>query len=168
MRFLLLLIGFIFIPPAQALPTPTGPVILSFSGHISEKNTDNKALFDREMLEDLPQHSFITSTPWLKTPHKYSGVSAVDILKLIGGKGTILRITALNKYVIEVPISDFVKYGAIFSIRKDDQFISIRNLGPIMVMYPFDSNPTLQNETFYWRAIWQANTIEVLTDPTKE
>lgn len=168
MRFVLLLAGLFMLTPAFALPKPTGPVLLTLTGAISETNSGQNAVLDRKTLESLPQYSFTTTTPWIHEAHKYTGFSAVDLLKLLGSKGTLLRVTALNKYVIDIPVKDFAEHGAIFATRKDGHKISVRDLGPVMVLYPFDDHPELQNETYYWRSIWQANTIEVLTSASKE
>ncbi|WP_133012600.1 hypothetical protein [Marinomonas flavescens] len=168
MRFLLLVIGILYITPVLALSPPTGRVLLTLTGSITETNAGHTAKLDRKMLNALPRYSITTKNPWVHQAHKYSGFSAVDLLKLTGGKGDLLRITALNKYVIEIPITDFTKRGAIFAMRKDSHPMSVRELGPILVMYPFDDDPKLKNETYYWRSIWQISTIEVLTSPSKE
>lgn len=58
---------------AQALPKPTGRVILTVSGKIGVHNDGETAKFDREMLEALGQASFVTSTPWYNYPHEVRG-----------------------------------------------------------------------------------------------
>ena len=165
MRFLPCFIGLfmmIHFSSAYALDPPKGPTVLSLTGTIEKTNAPQEAQFDMAMLEKLPQKSFTTSAPWTNKKNTYTGFSAADLLKLVDSKGTLLRITALNQYTIDIPVSDFVKHGAIFAIQEDGHPISIRNLGPILVIYPFDTNPNLQNETYYWRSIWQARNIEVL------
>lgn len=170
MRAFLLLIGFLFVTPVLALPQPTGTVLLTLTGNITNTNVGDSAQLDRKMLAALPQHKLTTTMAWVskkERPHDYVGFSAMDLLKLVDGSGDVLRIRALNQYVIDIPISDFEKYGAIFAIKKDGKDISIRNLGPIMVLYPFDDNEELRNEVYYWRAIWQVSSIKVLTNSTQ-
>lgn len=171
MRVLLLVIGFLIVSPVFALPQPTGPVLLTLTGNITNTNVGDSAQLDRKMLSELPQHTLTTTMAWVsknERPHDYIGFSATDLLTLVGGTGGVLRIKALNQYVIDVPVSDFVKYGAIFAIKKDGKDIGIRNLGPIMVLYPFDDNEHLRNEIYYWRAIWQVSSIKVLTSIAQE
>ncbi|MBJ7554802.1 hypothetical protein [Marinomonas spartinae] len=168
MRFLLFLVcltATCYLPTAEALESPKGPVVLSLSGILEKTNGDQQANFDMAMLEKLPQKSFTTSAPWTNKKDTYTGFSATDLLKQVDSKGTLLRITALNQYIIDIPVSDFAKHGAIFAIEKNGHPISIRDLGPILVIYPFDDHPNLQNEVYYWRSIWQARYIEILSTP---
>ena len=39
--------------------------------------------------------------------------------------------------------------------------MSVRDKGPLFVIYPFDEAPELNNETYYGRSAWQVKSIEV-------
>jgi hypothetical protein len=39
--------------------------------------------------------------------------------------------------------------------------MSLREKGPLWIIYPFDSSPEYQTELTYSRSIWQLNRIEV-------
>jgi hypothetical protein len=39
--------------------------------------------------------------------------------------------------------------------------MSLREKGPLWIIYPFDSSPEYQTELIYSRSIWQLNRIEV-------
>jgi hypothetical protein len=68
--------------------------------------------------------------------------------------------TAINDYMIEVPVSDAVEGGPIIAFEMDGKPMSVRDKGPLWLIYPFDSNPDYQTEVFYSRSIWQLNRIE--------
>ena len=40
--------------------------------------------------------------------------------------------------------------------------MSLRDKGPLWIVYPFDSNPSYSTEVTYARSIWQLDRIEVL------
>lgn len=149
-----------------ALEQPKGRVILTVTGAIMATNLEQSAVFDQAMLQVLPTHSITTRNPWTKGLHMYQGFSAVDLLTKLGNKGTLLKVTALNQYMTEIPLSDFVVNGAIFATHQDGKPMSVRKLGPIMVIYPFDQRDDLKSEVFYGRSIWQVDRIEsiVLTE----
>ena len=46
-----------------AVPVPTGPVILTVSGHITSFNAGNKVAFDMATLESVAHDGFTTSNP---------------------------------------------------------------------------------------------------------
>jgi hypothetical protein len=37
----------------------------------------------------------------------------------------------------------------------------IRDKGPLFIVYPFDSDPRLQTEQYYGRAVWQLKELNV-------
>jgi hypothetical protein len=65
----------IFGAQAQMLSKPTGPVVLTVGGNISQRNAGNFAEFDAEMLDNLPVTEFSTTSPWHNTSVIYSGPS---------------------------------------------------------------------------------------------
>ncbi|RBO86295.1 hypothetical protein [Marinomonas aquiplantarum] len=144
-----------------ALEQPNQRIILTVEGDFENTNAKQAANFDLPMLAALPQYSVTTKNPWAKGVHSYQGFSAVDLLETLKAKGTMLEVTALNKYMTKVPVEDFQTNGAIFATHRDGVPMSIRNLGPIMVIYPFDQNPELKSEVYYGRSIWQIRHIKI-------
>jgi hypothetical protein len=60
---------------AQGLPKPTGPVLLTVTGRISQRNAGDAAEFDAAMLNALAASQIVTRTPWHNTPAQFSGPS---------------------------------------------------------------------------------------------
>lgn len=143
-----------------ALDTPSGKTVLTVDGAIKITNSAQGAIFDMAMLNALPRHSVSTHNLWTEGLNTYQGFSAEDLLSMLENKGNILQITALNDYITEIPITDFIEEGAIFATHKNGKQMSIRNLGPIMVIYPFDSNENVRSDIYYSRSIWQIRHIK--------
>jgi hypothetical protein len=70
-------------------------------------------------------------------------------------------VTAINDYVTEIPRSDFETWPVILAIRHNGEAMPVRDKGPIFVIYPFDSDNTLNSEVYYGRSAWQVKSIEV-------
>lgn len=147
----------------RALESPSSFVVLTISGDITQTNSSAGADFDLNMLHALPRKSIVTHDPWSDGEHTYSGFDLGALLDALGNSGNLLRLTALNDYMVEIPIEDFTVKGAIMATHKDGLQMSVRSLGPIMVIYPFDDEPSLQNELYYGRSIWQIRTITSMT-----
>ncbi|MCW5659793.1 MAG: hypothetical protein KIT60_19010 [Burkholderiaceae bacterium] len=147
---------------AQALAPPSGTVVLTIRGKIKLNNQGDSAAFDMALLEAAAQHSFITKTPWYKVPRKFTGPLLRDLLALVGAHGSTLRLSALNDYRIDVPADDARRFDVILARLVDDRPITVREKGPLFMIYPFDSDADLRNPLYYSRSVWQLKTIDVL------
>ena len=145
----------------QALDAPSGKVILTLTGLISEGNQGKtKAEFDMAMLEALAQGETKTKTPWYDGEKTFTGPTAKALVEAVGGKGTTMTVLALNDYATEIPLADFTDLPVILATKLDGEAMSVRDKGPIFVIYPFDQQPELNNETYYGRSAWQVKSIE--------
>jgi len=157
-----LLIGTLTIAAhAQTLRKPTGPVLLTVSGLISQRNAGDSAAFDSAMLNALPVSQIVTKTPWHAAPAKFSGPALKAVLNAVGAKGKVFRLTALDKYEGSIPVEDIERYDPILALRLDGKELNIRNRGPILLMYPFDSYPQIDTDVYYGRSVWQLLRIVV-------
>ena len=148
---------------AAELAKPTGSVILTIRGDITQSNgPDNTALFDLALLDKLPQSSFVTTTIWTKGKLKFSGVSLRALLDAVGAKGTKLRLIALNDYSVEMPVTDAIVGGPILASRLDGRTLAVRDKGPLWLVYPYDDNSAYRSEVIYSRSVWQLKAIEVI------
>jgi hypothetical protein len=154
-------LGIGFALGAAALEAPKGKVVLSLSGRIKVFNADQRADFDMAMIRAMPQQSFSTSTPWYSGKHKFSGPLIKDLLAAVGGSGTVLKTLALNDYKVDIPVEDLINHGAILAHAFDDKEMSIRDKGPLFIVFPYDSSPALQSERFFNQSPWQLRRIEV-------
>ena len=146
---------------AFALDEPAGKVILSITGDLKMRNAVEGANFDLAMLKKLPQHSFSTKTPWYAEPRKFTGVALRDLLDAVGAKGKTVKAVALNDYRVEFPLDDALRGEALVAYSVDDKPVSVRDKGPLMLMFPFDARPDLRTAVNYSRAAWQLKALEL-------
>lgn len=147
---------------AAALEPPEGPVLLSLRGRVRQTNRAANAAFDMAMIERLPQHSYSTSTPWYSQPRRFTGPLLRDLLAAAGSHGSLLRVHALNDYRVDIPVDDTQQYEVLLARLLDDKPMSVRDKGPLLIIYPFEQHPALRSALYYSRCAWQLNTIEVL------
>jgi hypothetical protein len=148
-------------PPAAALEPPSGKVVLTVTGKLAAPNGPDGAAFDMSLLERLPQHSFTTKTPWYSKPRKFTGVLLRDLLDAVGSAPARLNAMALNDYRVEIPLEDVARGNAMLAYRLDDEPMSVRQKGPLVIIYPFDDKPELRSAVHYSRAIWQLRALEI-------
>ena len=160
LAILLLLLG--SATRAETLPTPTGEVILTVSGSIAATNGDGIAEFDLAMLRALPSTSISTTTIWTDGKRRFDGVSLSNLLNAVGATGGRLLAKALNDYAVEIPLGGAEPNAPIIAYELDGMTMSVRNKGPLWIIYPYDSDSRYRSEKIYSRSIWQLNRIEVL------
>lgn len=146
---------------AEQLAVPTGPVILTVTGNITHTNGDGVAVFDQDMLNNLTQRTTTTKTPWFDETHDFYGPTGTAILDAVGATGSTLSVVALNDYAAEVPAQDLRDHGVIFATHLDGERMSVRDKGPLFLIYPFDEDPALFNEVYIGRSVWQIARIDV-------
>lgn len=145
----------------EPLAQPNGRVLLTITGAIELTNAPGKAEFDRDMLRRLGTSKLRTSTSWTDGATLFEGVPASDVLHAVGAHGTVATATALNDYIIEIPVTDFERYGVLFALSMNGVELTARNRGPIWVVYPRDDFPELRNPTADAKWIWQLVKIDI-------
>lgn len=152
------------LPPvtrAATLATPRGPVVLTVSGAIANTNDGPLARFDLPMLDAIDRSSFTTATPWHDHRARFEGISGKALLAAIGATGTSVSAIALNDYSSTIPLSDFAELGLLIACRVDGKQLTVREKGPLWIVYPFDSSPKLNSGVYHGRSVWQLARLEI-------
>ncbi len=145
---------------AADLEAPSGDVILTVTGALEASNSDQGVELDLEMLEALGTTTVVTTTIWTSGPQTFEGVELATLVEALEIEGSTLLATAINDYTVEVPVSDAVEGGPIVAFAANGAPMSVRDKGPLWIVYPYDSNPEYRSEVIYSRSIWQLDRIE--------
>ena len=146
---------------AHALDMPSGKVVLTVSGNVGAPNSKGRASFDMAMLAALPQHSFTTKTPWYPQPRKFTGPLLRDVLAAAGAQGHTIEALAINDYKVAIPADDAQQHPLLLARLIDDRPMTLRDKGPLFIIYPFDADERLRNTVYYGRSAWQVKALQV-------
>jgi hypothetical protein len=146
---------------SETKPAPTGEIILTVSGAIGTTNGDGVLALDAALFATLPQHSFTTGTIWTEGTATYTGVLLRDLLAAAGTTGETVNLKALNDYQISMPAADALEDGPLLANLSDGKPMSLREKGPVWLIFPYDDVAGYRTEQSYARSIWQLNRIEV-------
>lgn len=163
MKLIVMLFSLVIASQAMAgeLSKPTGKVLLTMSGNIENTNEEGKAVFDVASLEKLGMVSFQTASPWYNGRTTFTGIPLKKLMDYVGAKGSIVKVTALNDYTTVIPLSDFQKYNVILALKINGEYMRVRDKGPLFIVYPYDSEPELNNQVFYSRSAWQVSKMSI-------
>jgi len=118
--------------------------------------------FDRAALEALGTTTIETTTIWTEGTQVFEGVSLARLAQEIEVQDGTLLATAINDYTVEIPLSDAVENGPIIAMTMNGSEMSLRDKGPLWIVYPYDANADYRTEVIYSRSIWQLDRMEVV------
>ena len=153
-------------PPAQAgdgaaLPPPEGDIILRIGGDIRHTNANGEAHFDRAMLDGFSQRTLDTGTVVTDGVSRFEGFLMRDLLEAVGAEGDEVVATALNDYLVEIPMEDFHDYDVIVAHTQDGETLTPRDKGPLWIVYPRDDHDELDDIRYDYRWVWQLMHLEI-------
>jgi hypothetical protein len=145
----------------EALPQPSGPVVLVVTGKISKSNSGGVARFDRQMLEALGTKRLKTSTAWTAGELEFEGILVRDLLHAVGAQGTTVVATALNDYAASIPIEEINRYSVMLALKMNGEYLKIRDKGPAWIVYPRDQHKELQDSLTDKKWVWQLHYLHI-------
>jgi hypothetical protein len=160
-RVLCLLLAISGYAVADHLKQPTGKVVLTVTGQIQHTLDGQQVTFDLEQLKQLPSDTFTLHTRWADREHEFHGPLLSAVLDQVGAYGSTLHMTALNDYSITIDRIHIDKYQPILAWKNDGQPMSVREKGPLWLLFPHDQYPELNEEFYTSKMIWQLSNIEI-------
>jgi hypothetical protein len=147
------------IKPGDALPAPQGEIVLTVSGKVGGA----PIALDMKTLEQIGLIRFTTKTEWTDGPVQFEGVLLKDLLAVLNAdKGADkLVLKALNDYVSSMPMSDADDYPVMVAVKENGEYMSVRERGPLWIVYPQDAFPEVGRREFLSRWVWQLAEISV-------
>jgi len=111
-------------------------------------------------LKAMPQSEIRTANEFIDGVRSFRGPRVSYLLRICNADGAAsVRMIALNDYEVEVQVSEFDKYQPILALTMDGKELSVRDKGPIWVIYPMSDFSELRDPVFNSRLIWQLDRI---------
>ncbi|MDR9395542.1 MAG: oxidoreductase [Roseovarius sp.] len=108
----------------------------------------------------MEQEAFVTSTLWTKGTNEFSGPSLHDVLTQAGAREPFaIKLVAANDYSAPIGPELIDETYPIIANRIDGKRFSIREKGPLWIMYPFDAGTGYKREVNYSASVWQLTEI---------
>jgi len=148
-------------PVSASMEKPSGRIILSISGAISETNDGSDAVFDRAALRALGMHPLVTTNPFETGLQRFEGVLLSDVLNHVGASGKTIIARALDGYTVEIPVADAARYPILLAMVWNGREMTVRNKGPLWIVYPVDQFDELKKEVYSIRSIWQLTRLTI-------
>lgn len=112
-------------------------------------------------LDALPQVTFETSTIWTEGIITFSGPSLTKVLESVDAGQNTIRAFALNDYNMVISPMGADDTYPIVATRMNGERFSVRDRGPLWLVYPYDSDPDFRDEKIYAQSIWQLHKLKL-------
>jgi hypothetical protein len=149
--------------PGSPVPPPIEPVVLTVRGRLGPAHAEAGVTFDIPTLERLGLIRFTTPTAWTDGLVTFEGVLLSRLLEVLAVPGNVteLAMTALNDYHVAIPAADVRTWPVLIALKRDGQYMSVRNKGPLWVVYPRHAFPELAQAKHNPKWIWQLKEIVI-------
>lgn len=147
-----------------------GPALAQDAPLLSVDGPGGSRSYDLPALQALGEAQIRTSTVWTEGTHSFTGVPLASILADAGiatgaGSAGEVTATAINDYAISIPLAEIGAEVPLVAYLMDDSEMSVRDKGPLWIVYPYDADRQYQTEVIYSRSIWQLNRISTAPVP---
>ncbi len=151
--------------PATATAATTGGVtlcvLLTITHNMPQADQPKTITLTEHQLRDLPRLSFATTTIWTSGVQKFTGVPLRALLDHFGIEGRKVELSAANDYRITIPMSDIRPDAPIIAYERNGSPMSLRDYGPLWLVYNYDGDAAYRTRTVFSRSIWQLDHITV-------
>lgn len=118
---------------------------------------------DAELMA-LPQESFETETIWTEGVVEFSGPSLKTVLEHAEMMLGDVELYAINDYNVVLPTHKIEEGAPIIANRINGAPFSVRDKGPLWVVFPYDDESQYNTEEYFALSVWQLNRLNVLSE----
>ena len=121
----------------DAVPAPSGEVVLTVTGALSRPNVGSNVQFDMATLERLGLREGVVFEPWEKIDMRFTGVDLQRLLDSVGASANAatIHITALDDYQVDLSMAEVRSGTIILATRQDGALIPVDNGGPTRIVF---------------------------------
>jgi hypothetical protein len=102
-----------------------------------------------------------TATPWTEGEQVFLGVPGANFVAALGLSGTEVSAVAVNDYRIAIPFEVFADPDTLIAYARNGKAMTVRDKGPLWIVFPFDSDGKFLTDTYKSYAIWSLTRVDI-------
>jgi len=154
-RLFLLILLLVTCFTAPLVRAQTALTVLQITG-------SREQVFTLEDLRNLNQVEILTANEFVDGQKLFRGPLARDVLTAMDIQVSAgIKLTAANDYQVEIPVRELFDYNVILALEIDGKPLSLRDKGPIWVIYPMSDHAELRDPVFNSHLVWQLIKMEL-------
>ncbi len=121
---------------------------------------DGERALTMDDLRQLGGTEITTGSPWTEGPVTFTGVTGRRLVEALQAAGAEVLADAINDYRVTIPFEAFDSDDLLIAYALDGQPMSVRDKGPLWVVFPYDSDDRFLSDTYKSYSIWNLNRLE--------
>lgn len=131
---------------------------------LQDSKTGQSVTFTDADLMALPQLSFETETIWTEGVVLFSGPSLKSVIAQASMTPGDVELYAINDYNVVLPADKIEEGAPIIANRINGAPFSVRDKGPLWIVFPYDVVSRYNTEDYFALSVWQLNRLNVLSE----
>lgn len=111
-------------------------------------------------LRAMGRTEITTTTPWTEGAQQFAGVTGAQLVKAIKASGTSAMTIAVNDYQVVIPFDVLAAESTLIAYERNGAPMTVRDKGPLWIVFPFDSDSIFMTETYKSYSIWSLISVE--------
>jgi len=138
-------------PEVEALPAPTGDVILVVTGDVADPNVGDECQFDADLFDQYAVEQTLDD-PWMGDGLEYRGMLLSDIWELCGGldDATAATMVASDGMTLDIAKEDLDVWPIMVAYQVDGEDLVDDLGGPVKLVFPADAGETYNEDQWMW------------------
>ena len=136
-------------------------VIMTITYDMPRDDQTGAITLTEHQIRDLPRLTFNTTTIWTSGVQKFTGVPLKALLDHYGLEGREIVLSAANDYRITIPMNEIRPDAPMIAYERNDKPMSLRDYGPLWLVYNYDGSASNRTQTVFSRSIWQLDHITI-------
>ncbi len=112
-------------------------------------------------LREMPVMDFETTTIWTEGLQHFVGVPLAELIDRSGVTSGTIRAHAVNEYAVEIDLDEITANAPMVAYERNGTMMSLRDKGPLWIVYPYDFATEYRTEKVYTQSIWQLHRLSV-------
>ena len=111
-------------------------------------------------IQALGRSEIETTTPWTDGVQHFAGVTGASLIKAVHARAGDATAIAVNNYQVVIPFAVLDSESTLIAYERNGKPMTVRDKGPLWIVFPFDTDAKYVTETYKSYAIWSLIRVE--------
>lgn len=127
---------------------------------VVEANQPAPIKLSLDQIKAMGRTEIATTTPWTDGVQHFTGITGAEFVKSLKVSGAAVTAIAANDYQVTIPWDVLASDSTLIAYERNGAPMSVRDKGPLWVVFPFDSDSKYLTATYKSYSIWSLTSVE--------